>query len=318
MPPPLTLASLGIPWTGDPSAWRTLDHSLLSSCSAQGQVSDASGLRFTLKYTRTLGSGTFGLVDEFSRQTPDGASTLIALKRPRHPGIDFLLEALVQWRLRAYLEDYGLGFCIPQVYDIFRDQRTNSVWFTMDVYEPCLLSAWILRPSSVPLFGSVLLQLALVLDVLETKFSFDHRDLKVNNILIVETPVTIQTTWRGGRDLHFPFHIVLVDFGFSCQGGFVDIRAGEGLPPLDACPKVGRDLFQILVSLWSIHALREKVATAWGAWIRACLGIYITWIDTQTTLDWMYAVTDQRGFTAPRCAPSAVIAECMSRLEGGV
>lgn len=313
-----SLACLGIPWTGSPSEWRTIPPILLPVCSAQGQVSDASGIRFTLKFSRALGEGTFGKVDAFTRIQPDGAERQVALKRPKHPGIEFLLEALVQWRLRACLEDFSLGFCIPQVYDIFRDQRTTAVWFTMEAYEPCLLSAWILRPSSTPLFGTVLLQIALVLEVLEKEFLFDHRDLKVNNILIVERPVSIDIEWKGQkRTLHFPFHIVLVDFGFSCQGHFIDIRSGTGLPPLDPCPKVGRDFFQILVSLWSVRALRENVEGSWGAWIRACLGSYVTWIDRYSTIDWMYTVTDQGGFTAPRCAPSAVIGECMTRLERG-
>ena len=163
------------------------------------------------------------------------------------------------------------------------------------------------------------MQIALVLEVLETELLFDHRDLKMNNILIVDKPVSINIEWRGEtKQLNFPFHIVFIDFGFSCEGGFVDIRAGEGLPPLDACPKIGRDLFQFLVSVWSLRDVRDNMERAWGLWIRSCLGVYVTLVDRHTTLDWMYTVTDQHGFTAPQCAPAAVIAECMSRLEGRI
>lgn len=314
--PPLSLASLGIPWSGQPSEWRTIPLTLFPVCSAYGHVNDASGLRFTLKHSHALGSGTFGKVDAFIRHTPDD-DRLVALKRPRHPEVELLLEALVQWKLRLCLKAFSLEFCIPEVYDIFREQRTGAVWFTMEAYTPCLLSEWILRPESVKYFGMIILQLALVLEVLEAEFLFDHRDLKVNNILIVERPVEIRTEWKGKKQtIPFPFHIVLVDFGFSCQGGFLDVRAGEGLPPLDPCPKVGRDLFQVLVSLWSVRSFRERVDGIWGAWIRTCLGIYASWVDTHTTIDWMYTVTDEMWFSAPQCAPSAVIAECMTRLEG--
>jgi serine/threonine protein kinase len=315
MPSSESLASLGIPWTGLPRAWKTIPQSCFPTCNAYGQVADASGLRFSLKFERALGSGIFGRVDAFLRKTAT-EERIVALKRPRHPKVELLLEALVQWRLQQSLEEYNIGFCIPEVYDIFREQRTGSVWFTMKTYNSCPLSTWILKPSSIQHFGALLLQLALVLEVLETEFMFDHRDLKVDNLLIVESPVDIGIDWQGSkRTIHFPFHIVLIDFGFSCQGGFLDVRAGEGLPPVDPCPKAGRDLFQILVSLWSLHEVRERIDAAWTAWILRCLGVYAAWIHTHSTLDWMYTVTDQLGFAAPQCAPSAVIAECMARLE---
>ena len=44
---------------------------------------------------------------------------------------------------------------------------------------------------------------------------------------------------------------MFLDFGYACAGGIIDIKANDGLPPIDLCPKEGRDIFQILVDLLS-------------------------------------------------------------------
>lgn len=311
------LTSLGIAWKGGPQTWRTIPRTIVPVCSAQGVVKAGTETRFTLKPSHTLGAGTFGLVDAFWRIPPDSTPPrLVALKRPRHPAVDIFIEALIQWRIRKSLEEYGLAFCVPEVIDIIRDQRTGSIWFTMEAFSPSLLSDWIRRPDVSRHFGKVLLQLALLLEVLEVELLIDHRDLKVNNLLILDEPVEVSIDWNEQPiTLHFPFRIILVDFGFTCEGGLMDVRAGDGLPPLDACPKLGRDLFQILVSLWSLRELRDQLETTWGAFIRACIEPYASWVDSKPSLDWMYTVTDKSEFTAPRCAPSLIITECMSRIE---
>ena len=307
------LTSLGIAWKGTPQKWRTIPRDLVPLCSAHGVVKD----RFTLKPSHNLGIGAFGQVDAFWRITPDTIPPrLVALKRPKHPAVDIFIEALVQWRIHNALKAYGLAFCVPEVFDIIRDQRTDAIWFTMEAFSPSLLSDWIRRPHVSRHFGKVLLQLALFLEVLEVELLVDHRDLKVNNLLILDEPVEVAIECRGEpMTLQFSFRIVLVDFGFSCEGGIMDVRAGDGLPPLDACPKVGRDLFQILVSLWSLRDLRSHLEDAWGSLIRRCLGSYASWVDSKPTLDWMYTVTDESDFSAPLCAPSVIITECMSRIE---
>jgi serine/threonine protein kinase len=318
-----SLKELGIHWSGTPKNWKDIPLQYLPICSHRGEVKDGSGvLLFTLYPKETLGKGTFGIVESFYKKYANSEKVeVVAMKRPTHPKSELLYEGLMQWKLHKELKIYGIEFFVPEVYDILLDSRTEDVWFTMEALEPILLSQWCVGKSSIEiprLFGLVLLQIALLLEVLEEGIHFDHRDLKVNNLLIVEQPVSIQIQWKGeDRTIHFPFRIVLVDFGFSCIGGVIDIQENKGLPPIDACPKLGRDMFQVLVSLWSIKCLRGMLESTWGNWVRKRLmhNQYILLTETSTTLDWMYLITGKPEFNAPLCTPNAILKDCIHRLE---
>jgi hypothetical protein len=140
----------------------------------------------------------------------------------------------------------------------------------------------------------------------------------VNNILVVESPVEIPILWKGAAiTLKFPFHIVYVDFGYACAKGLIDVR--DGLPHMDLCPKDGRDIYQILVSLWRIKELRGLLNTRWGSWIRSKIDStipqsYLRLVESAIDLSWMYSVTDNTGFRAPLCTPAVIIGDCMSIL----
>jgi hypothetical protein len=66
--------------------------------------------------------------------------------------------------------------------------------------------------------------------------------------------------------LHCPFQVVLLDFGFACLGNSKRISkinlAARAMPSIDKCPKIGRDLFHFISSLWSIPSIREKMTGA--------------------------------------------------------
>ena len=312
----ISLASLGIPWKGSPRLWSTIPRNLLHVCTIQGTVVDSSGLLlYSLRPICSLGAGTFGTVDSF-RCIKDDGEMVVAIKRPKYPEVDLFIEALFQWRTHRLMDKYHLGFCIPEVYDIFRFKQTGDIWFSMRQYDAALLSAWCLNNSGR--FGELILQIALTLEVIENMLFIDHRDLKVNNILVIDNPVEIRISWKGKIiTLTFPFHIVYVDFGYACAKGLVDVR--DGLPAMDLCPKDGRDIYQILVSLWRIKELRGLLNTKWGSWIRSKIDYtlpqsYLRLVETTLDLSWMYSVTDNTGFRAPLCKPSAIISDCMSIL----
>jgi serine/threonine protein kinase len=319
----LSLYSLGIPWKGSPKLWNTIPRNLLHSCTIQGNVIDTSGVvLYRLKPIGNIGNGTFGIIDSFSCINSTGEK-IVAIKRPKHPSVDLFLEALFQWRTHLRMSKYELGFCIPEVYDIFKFKQTGDIWFSMREYKSNLLSTWCLKHlgKSHTIFGYLILQIALVLEVLQNILNIDHRDLKVNNILIVDSPIEINIVWKEKKQhLRFPFHIVFVDFGHACAKELVDVRRGDGLPPIDLCPKEGRDIFQILVSLWRIQDIRNILESKWGDWIRLriesaephyCLRL----AEGAHDLNWMYSVTDNTKFRAPLCTPAAIIRECMSILS---
>ena len=301
------------------------DIKTLPLCNVKGELCDVSG-RFicTFKPLKKLGSGTFGFVDLFARKDAVDKTTEVALKRPKFPEMKLLAESIFQQRLHNDLVAYGLSSCVPQVYDNFRYQPTGDVWLCMEAFDPVHLSQWCVRTlqGNVHFFIYLLLQIALIIEVLELEMKIDHRDLKANNMIVVDEPISIEIRWKGkDRVLKFPFRVVLVDFGFACLGSTIDIRNSEGLPPLDPCPKEGRNIFQVLVSLWNIGSVRASLDATWGTWIRERISEVIpktpciSLVESSKNLDWMYILTENRDFRAPLCVSGAVIKECMDIID---
>jgi serine/threonine protein kinase len=317
------LDTLGIPWKGSPREWGSIDRNLLHVCNVKGEVFDSSGLYlYRLSPVEKLGEGTFGKVDSFKCVYKDTQEqSIVAIKRPKFPEVDLFMEALFQWRVHDCLEEYGLGFSIPQVYSIIKFKQSGDIWFSMKSYKAMLLSAWCLQniKKDGKLFTLLLLQISLVLEVLENILQVDHRDLKVNNIMVVDEKCEIDV--GQAKKLVFPFHIVFIDFGYACAGKIIDMKTSDGIPPIDMCPKEGRDMFQILVSLWRIQGLREILEQRWGTWIRYRIdsafpqNSYARLAECAMDLNWLYSVTENTVFRAPLCAPSVIIKDCLRILE---
>ena len=317
------MSALNEEWRDSPWAWKNFPLNILPICNVKGEVYDISG-KFICKFIakKVLGSGTFGIVDAFTRIDSNENSTIIAMKRPKFPEMKLLLEALFQWKLQHDLIPYGLSFCVPKVFDIFRYKQTEDVWFSMEVFEPQLVSQWCVKHiHTTRLFILLLLQIALILEVFEDELKVDHRDLKINNMLVVDEAVKINIHWNHrDKSLDFPFRIVFVDFGFACMDSIIDVKDSE--PFLDACPKEGRNIFQILVSLWNSETLRNMLDVSWGSWIRKRIGtVYpskypaLSLTESKKDLGWMYSLTDDKEFRAPLCSPKRIIKDCMIALE---
>jgi serine/threonine protein kinase len=315
-------------WRDLPALWKTFPLIILPQCSVRGEVLDPSG-HFICSYTplKHLGEGAFSVIDKFRRRDEKGKLNEIALKRPKYKELNLLYEALFQWKLHHDLEEYGLSHTVPQVYDIFLHKPTGAVWFTMEAFEPLTVSDWCLKRLGSPeykhYFILLMLQIALVLEVFDTGLRIDHKDLKINNMIVVETPVSVKVTWnREERVLEFPFRVVFIDFGFACKEYTIDLKTDD-LPPLDPCPKEGRNVFQVLVSLWNIQTLRELLDASWGHWVRERISAIVPeapalrLTESDKSLDWMYTLTDHTNFRAPLCAPRRIIADCMRALERG-
>lgn len=323
------LHKLGIGHSVDTISWKNIPRDILPICSIKGVVTNKEE-QIICKYTPigALGKGTFGHIDKFKRTDASGNVNYIALKRPNNPAIDLLTEAFFQHKLHNDLRKHGISFCVPKVYDIFIYKQTNDVWFSMEAYEPTLLSTWCIKNIGNKFAWEkkkmilLILQIAILLEVFETKLKVDHRDLKVNNILVVDKPIKIKISINGvTRDIEFPFHVVFIDFGFACCNATVDVRE-DIFPPIDPCPKKGRDIYQILVSLWKIKSLQTVlVSWGWSKWFHDKLETIfpsfptLLYIEGKDDLDWMYTITDNKEFTAPLCVPSVIIEECLDLLS---
>jgi serine/threonine protein kinase len=115
----------------------------------------------------------------------------------------------------------------------------------------------------------ILLQLCVYLDILQTDLRFNHRDLKIDNVVLRSQPSTwsrpiahplLPTPWQSTHD------IVLLDFGFACVAcGETNkslIQAGCWFKPVHKCMKVGRDLALFLYCLEAMFPLRTRVSSA--------------------------------------------------------
>jgi serine/threonine protein kinase len=212
--------------------------------------------------------------------------------------------------------EYIHGYTLQNYLNVFLTKILNAA-FHEHMPEPILKCR--IRNEQVLL--DILIQLACYLDVLQTNLRFNHRDLKINNMLIVEVTLRIKICWnQEDKTLEFPFRIIFVDFGFACRNATMDVKYSD--PYFDACPKEGRNIFQILVSLWNSEMIRDNLDPTWCAWIRKCISTIwpsnypaLRLTESARDLGWMYTLTDDKEFRAPLCSPRKMIRECMAALD---
>ncbi len=121
------------------------------------------------------------------------------------------------------------------------------------------------------LFIDLLIQLCVYLDLLQAHLRFNHRDLKINNILFRKTAAsnkkdTIHHAVMGDRVAwEIQRSAVIIDFGFSCIACDAPdqkslIQAGSWFSQRHDCMKPGRDLALFLYSLETYYPLRGKIS----------------------------------------------------------
>jgi serine/threonine protein kinase len=167
----------------------------------------------------------------------------------------------------------------------------------------------------------VLAQSAILLQVLEDSLALDHRDLKADNLLILPEQSSITYICNSKRyTLVSPFTVAIVDFGFACLGdetSITEVDAGEGtLPPLDPCPKDGRDLFHLIVSLYGIESVRLALSPVlrdvFLGWMdvhgKPCASLAERWSHSE----WIYLLTSRKEFKHPTCTPRAILEKIRS------
>lgn len=139
---------------------------------------------------------------------------------------------------------------IPRVYEIFCRKHSNgdlkSVCIAMEYINGQTLLHFMRKTfkkdkTNDYVFLQLVKQLANILLILQGTLRMNHRDIKINNILLREN--TNQ--------------LVLIDFGFACiangiqdaDAEFSKIQAGSYFGSRYACFKLGRDMCQFLYSL---------------------------------------------------------------------
>lgn len=168
-------------------------------------------------------------------------------------------EATVLTLAYISLKKANMEYAVPKVYEIFLHTKPNSTNIT-GVISLCISMEFIKgdtllkfmnnhfrrssKESNSEIFIECVKQLALILQVLQQELRMNHRDIKINNILLRNT------------DIKKPI-LVLIDYGFACIANGVqepdaemtNIEAGHYFGSKYACFKHGRDMAQFLYSI---------------------------------------------------------------------
>lgn len=273
--------------------------------------------RCKIRYGRTIYKGAHGAILHAIRY-PDG--TECCVKRPHHRSFSLCCEALLQWRAEQVLRKAGCAGAVPRVIDIY--EFAGETRFSMEYIQGQSSVEAILKSTAPDFtFTHILAQTALLLGTLQRELRLDHRDLKADNLWIRQNPVHYRVQWGDTTwSLTSPFQVVLLDFGFACLGEkppgnrtLVNLHDGV-LPELDPCPKSARDLFQLLVSLWSIPAVRASQPAAFQRQIASLfLGKkdYTPLLLQTDRSQWSYLSVSDPHFRHPPLEPEALLLKLM-------
>jgi serine/threonine protein kinase len=166
------------------------------------------------------------------------------------------------------------SFAVPKLYEIFARGAQNikspldvrEVVFGMEYIRGTTLYDFLKdryapksRESNSTIYIRILAEVALQLHQIQIHLRMNHRDMKVNNVLIRPR----EATWEPVFSRFYPalskldtfgFNVVLIDYGFACIacGDSHDppeislLEAGSWFGPTDSCFKTGRDLTQFI------------------------------------------------------------------------
>jgi serine/threonine protein kinase len=293
----------------------TLPLSSLPKQYINGVIRISNTVRCTIIYKSLNNRGGYGSIYLAERTDASGAVQDVCVKIPHTKGFSVCPEALIQCIIYSILNEHGIYGAVPRVFDIF--QYAGETRYSMSFIKGVRSIDYIINSSDPELcFLQFISQTAFLLAFLEENIYFDHRDLKADNIWIRPEPVSYSLR-LGGKSwsLRAPFQVVLLDFGFSCLGnaeGTAAVSLSDGLlPRADPCPKEGRDLFQLISSLWSIHQIRSCIGPILTTDIQLLLCYrnksYISLITKTLEQQWVYILVSDHTFKHPPLHPISLL-----------
>lgn len=186
--------------------------------------------------------------------------------------IDTLMhEAVVLTLAYLAMKKANMEYAVPKVYEIFLHTKSDNSNITQ-MSSLCITMEYIKGDTLLKFMGNTfkkttkeenskhfldfVKQLAEILNVLQKELRMNHRDIKVNNILL-----------RTTCDTKNPV-LVLIDYGFACiangeqkpDAEMSNIEAGTYFGSRYACFKQGRDMVQFLYSLHCHFPLDEYLS----------------------------------------------------------
>jgi serine/threonine protein kinase len=221
--------------------------------------------RCRLLYKEINNQGRYGLIQKCNRiDSATQNSETVVVKRPRLSLLSLAPEAILQAVCFKTIMNAGLNGSIAKPYDIF--MTSNEIRYTMEYIDGISFHTFLNLPGTEEkTFLNCLMQLCFILYTLDIHLNFDHRDLRIENIWI--RPLNSEQVYTLKIDgvvynIAFKYQVILLDFGFACIGdstrkAIVNL-GNEVFSPIDPCPKAGRDLYQLLNSVFENKQIQEK------------------------------------------------------------
>ena len=318
---------IGLDWQGSLETLSSVQSAKCTFATFDGTLKDPAGkVRCKLVMEEIVADNTFGKL-VWAKRTLHGETTDYLVKRPKQQN-QTKQEVVIQWLSNKLLSQYGFGMHCPRVMDVFT--KSDSIWFSMEpIYNAPILDAYMQslaswgspRPENGISLLKILAQIAVCCHILEKEIGFNHRDLKPDNIMIKTDRVqTHVLRWKNQYKIHIASSptAILVDFGFSClgPGDTPWIQAGDGvLTPLDACPKVGRDIFMLLVFLLWRDDVRKSLTVSHLEFFKSSLHLSTGRLSQMMNMNrnpsvWIYMLITEKGFECPALDPFEWLESC--------
>jgi serine/threonine protein kinase len=216
---------------------------------------------------------------------PAGASILPAEDVTAHTA-EALLHVLA-WRT---IQTTSTPWAVPRPYEVFGERNTGvpgwkSMSLCMSYVRGRTLFSYIQKywdptrkAENTQEFLEILAQIAYIIHHLQIALRLNHRDVKVNNILLRRrrTPIALNL---AGKQIQTHFEITLIDFGFACVGcpppsaPLTEFQAGSWFPLGELCCKAGRDIAQLLYCIHCYFPVDEFLTAEVGDAVRRWLQI---------------------------------------------
>ena len=215
---------------------------------------------------------------------PEATTFLTPIEIKSH--ISESLLHVLSWQA---MQETATPWGVPRPYEIFGDGlgSTGDDWLSMtlcmsfvdgSILHKLFQRTWLpsTKRQNTQMFKEIIGQIAYILHTLQTKLHLNHRDLKVNNILVRSRPVIVLTI----DDMHLTtdYEVTMIDFGFACVGCMETesktlFQAGSWFPFYDVCYKKGRDIAQLLYCINSYFPLEEYLTPAMFQSVKAVLQV---------------------------------------------
>ena len=276
-----------------------------------------NALRAHLYLKHQITKGSFGEIRMATRADLSGQHVDLLVKSPRLDAQDLKMEAILQHSAYTCLIANRVPWAVPAVYDIFRYGKKTM--FSMDYIQGYYLDEWFTKTKHADTdFLHMMVQLSIYLCILHQCLGLDHRDLKADNLLISPHPCRLRFQYKSSvYSVDCPFRLHLLDFGFAClgdSGSPAFISLGDGvLPVIDPCPKEGRDLFQFLLSILCVRAIRLVISHTTLDSIERWTGKEYVELAKKSLDDigWIYLMTSRSSFTCPTSTPYSVLRDIL-------